>query len=74
MVNRIEIKGDFISLDKLLAREFGFAGQQLSAQTLELNPGLADAGFYLPHGTVVILPDFNPLEVQVAEPVISLFD
>lgn len=74
MAETIEVKGDFISLDLLLARKFGFVGQRLSARALELNPGLADAGYYLPHGTVVTLPDFNPIEAQTIEPVISLFD
>jgi phage tail protein X len=74
MADRITIAGDNLTVDLLLYRRDGRAGQALVEAAYELNPGLADLGPVLPVGTVVLLPD-RPLQPRAAlrEPV-SLFD
>lgn len=75
MSEHVTIAGDFITLDLLLTRKFGFAGQKLLQQTLDLNPGLAGLGEFIPHKTVVTLPDEVNQEEEplTPEPNYSLF-
>ena len=74
MPDRITIAGDNLTVDLLLYRRDGRAGQALVEETYELNPGLAADGPVLPVGRVVLLPD-RPSRPRPAlrEPV-SLFD
>ncbi len=45
-------------LDEILAAEFGAdLARQLLTPTLDLNPGLAALGPYIPPGTNILLPD-----------------
>ena len=60
-------------LDALLAERFGaVAGRDLVVATLALNPGLADAGPFLPEGKTILLPD-APAATPPARVVVSLF-
>jgi phage tail protein X len=74
MPTNISVKGDDVTLDLLLWRRFGRAGQSMTEEALGLNPGLAALGAVIPLGTVVVLPD-APLAAAVAtvQPV-SLFE
>jgi len=57
MTQSLTISGTSISLDLLLWRRYGDAGQALLVAAYGLNPGLAALGPILPAGTVVTLPD-----------------
>lgn len=60
-------------LDQILAAEFGAVrGRSLLSATLDLNPGLADAGPFIPLGRTIVLPD-RPVETTATRPVVSLF-
>lgn len=51
------LQGD--TVDRICHRVFGRTSGVVEA-VLEANPGLADMGVILPHGTVVKLPDIAP--------------
>lgn len=68
----ITIKGEGISLDLLLWRRYGKAGQNLLSEVFNLNPGLAAKGYDLPLGTVVIVPEL-PVSETKPRPVVDLF-
>ncbi len=53
----IAMQGD--TVDAICQRVFGRTAGVTEA-VLEANPGLADLGPVLPHGTVLDLPDTNP--------------
>jgi len=73
MPTPILISGEDIMLDALLAEKFGaVAGRDLVMATLALNPGLADAGPFLPEGRTILLPD-PPTSTGAARVVVSLF-
>ncbi len=62
------------TLDALLWREAGRTGA-LVLQTLDANPGLADLGDVLPHGTAVVIPEAALHTPAVADqPLIQLWD
>jgi phage tail protein X len=73
MTETITIKGEGITLDLLLWRRFGRAGQALVEAALQLNAGLAALGAELPLGTRVTLPE-EPTAAATTETAISLFD
>lgn len=54
------------TLDALCYRVLGRTGA-VTEQALELNPGLADLGPVLPHGTLVTLPDEQAAEPAIAD-------
>lgn len=72
MTETVTIRGDGISLDLLLWRRFGVAGQALLTTTLDLNPGLAACGAILLLGTVVVLPE-APLPAVATDQPVDLF-
>lgn len=72
MAETITVKGEGLTLDKLLWRRYGVRGQSLVEEALEINPGLAALGPVLPFGTVVMLPELPP-ETAPAVAVVSLF-
>lgn len=74
MADIITIAGDNLSLDLLLYRRDGRAGQALLEAALEANPGLAERGPVLPVGLVVVLPDRPVVVRQALRQPISLFD
>ena len=59
------------TVDSLVDRALGKTSGSVEA-VLEANPGLADLGLFLPHGTKVVLP----IAAQVADetPIIQLWD
>ncbi len=62
------------TLDALLWRHAGRTAALVEA-TLEANPGLADLGDVLPHGTAVEIPDAALFAPPVADkPLIKLWD
>lgn len=73
MPKTITIRGDNISVDLLLWREYGVRGRALLEQTLDINPGLAALGPIIPHGQSVTLPDLPATSAVQSVPVISLF-
>ncbi len=73
MAETITIRGDGITVDLLLWRRYGVRGKSLVEQTLTGNPGLAALGPYLPHGTVVSLPDLPPAAARPVRKAVSLF-
>lgn len=73
MAETITIRGDGITVDLLLWRRYGVRGKSLVEQTLDTNPGLAALGPYLPHGTIVNLPDLPPVAARPARKAVSLF-
>jgi phage tail protein X len=74
MADIITIAGDNLTLDLLLYRRDGRAGQALVEAALEANPGVADLGAVLPVGAVVTLPDRPIVVRQALRQPISLFD
>lgn len=73
MSQQIPIRGEGITADLLLFRIHGIAGQALVEEMLEMNPGLADLGEFIPLGTVVTVPDLPSPDAFVARPVVTLF-
>lgn len=61
MATVIAHQGD--SLDALCWRHYGRTAG-VTEQALEANPGLADLGPVIPHGTAVTLPDAAPQAEQ----------
>ncbi|PRD40865.1 phage tail protein [Phyllobacterium phragmitis] len=73
MPETVTIRGEDMTLDLILWRRFGVRGQSLVEQALEINPGLAELGPYIPLGTVVTLPDLPPEQSAPRRHVVSLF-
>lgn len=74
MAEQVTIEGQGITLDLLLWRRFGIAGQALLEATYELNRGIAALGAVLPAGTVVTLPDPpSPRSAAATVTVVDLF-
>ncbi len=69
----VTIAGDGISLDLLLWRRYGAAGQALLTEALTLNPGLAALGVFPPPGTVVTLPELPTVDTTVSTDPVDLF-
>lgn len=65
----VTVVQDQMTVDLLVWRALGRQDQQLVEQTLELNPGLASAGVFLPIGTVVVLPELEPVRARLRETV-----
>lgn len=75
MMETVEVRGEFLTVDILLVRRFGYAGQKLLAETLALNSGLSNHGPFIEMGTVLVLPEApSAAFVSTDEPTISLFD
>lgn len=56
LVERVVVKGDGITLSRLLWRRFQRPVPGQLARTLDANPGLAALGPYIPPGTSVTIP------------------
>lgn len=74
MPKRVVVKGEGITLDLLLWREHGPAGERLVEVAHRLNPGLAAlCAPDIPVGTPVILPDRPPRDRVTPRRVVDLF-
>ena len=61
------------TLDALVYRHLG-ATAGIVEQEFELNPGLADHGPLLPHGTAVDLPAYNTVATPTNRVLVQLWD
>lgn len=59
------------TIDAICYRVFGRTAG-ITEQVLALNPGIADLGPTLPHGTAVLLPDIAPQPQRT--PTVQLWD
>lgn len=78
MATTIKVAGTGITVELLLWRHGKRRGATSArlTETLNLNPGLAALGPFLPLGTVVVLPDLPPASQRsmTRAPAVSLFD
>jgi phage tail protein X len=78
MATTIKVAGTRITVELLLWRHGKRRGTTSArlAETLNLNPGLAALGPFLPLGTKVVLPDLPPASQRATAnaPAVSLFD
>ena len=68
----VTVEADGLTLDLVLWRAHGVAGQALLEETLDINPGLAAMGPYLPIGTRLRMPG-PPRTSPRTEDVVTLF-
>lgn len=74
IVEVITIRGDEISVDKLCARRWRQYLPGYVERVLDINPGLAAFGPFLPIGTKVMLPQPSTQEKQGAVQVLRLWE
>ena len=78
MATTVKVANNGMTVELLLWRHGKRRGQTAARlpETLNLNPGLAALGPFLPLGTAVVLPDLPPIEeaVRAVAPAVSLFD
>lgn len=72
-MEKITVSREHTTLDLLLFRRFGAAGQSLLESVLDANRGLAAKGPVLPVGTVVTLPEQLGRTSAAERPVVDLF-
>lgn len=72
-MEQIRMSREHITLDLLLFRRFGAAGQFLLESVLDANRGLAAKGPVLPVGTIVTLPEQLGRTSTGERPVVDLF-
>lgn len=70
MAGRVVAAQQGDTVDQICLRHYGRTGGVTEA-VLDANPGLADAGVILPHGTTVRLPDLAP---PASAPTVQLWD
>jgi len=67
------VQGDGLTVDAIIWQRYRRRTPRLFEQTLELNPGLAELGPMIPHGTTLRIPLLPPpAERQVT--VVRLWD
>ena len=54
------VDGQYLPLDLIIWRRYKRKTPGLVEATLDLNPGLADLGHFIPQGTVVTIPVDKP--------------
>ena len=69
LMERITVMGDDLTVSLIVWRRFKRPMPGLVEQTLDLNPGLADLGHYLPVGTQFMLPIPTPRPKTVLNPI-----
>ncbi|MDO9428460.1 MAG: tail protein X [Methylobacterium sp.] len=78
MATQIKVAGTGITVELLLWRHGKRRGATSArlVETLNLNPGLAALGPFLPLGTRVVLPDLPPVDdvARTTAPAVTLFD
>ncbi len=73
MSTKITVTGEGITLDLLLVRVHGWAGQNLITEALGLNPGIAGEGVFLTTGREVLIPDLPTETTVTPKPTVDLF-
>jgi|TARA_A100001391_G_scaffold44812_4_gene26288 phage tail protein X len=73
MMEKVTVSREHTTLDLLLFRRFGAAGQFLLESVLDANRGLAAKGPVLPVGTIVTLPEQLGRTSTGERPVVDLF-
>lgn len=69
VTERVTVEGEFVTVSLIVWRRFKHPMPGLVAEVLDLNPGLADLGPYLPVGTRFDMPVPTPREPTILEPV-----
>lgn len=69
IIERITVEGEFITVSLIVWRRFRRPMPGLVEQILDLNPGLAAFGPYLPVGTTFDMPVPTPREPAILDPV-----
>jgi len=69
IVELVTVEGEFISVSLIIWRRFRRPMPRLLEQILDLNPGLAALGPYLPVGTRFNMPVPTPREPALLEPI-----
>lgn len=73
MPEKMIVRGDGLVLDAILAAKYDpVTARKILAATLDLNPGLAALGPFLPRGTTFLIPD-KPAEKVTGRQVVNLF-
>lgn len=72
-MTEIVVTGERVTLDLILWRRFGAVDDAMLTAALELNPGLADLGPFIPIGREVKLPEFKTAAPESSAQVVSLF-
>ena len=69
IIERITVEGEFITVSLVVWRRFKRPMPGLVEQILDLNPGLADLGPFLPVSTVFSMPVPTPRVPAMLDPV-----
>ena len=65
LYERVTVMGEDLTVSLIVWRRFRTPVPGLVERTLDINPGLADLGHYLPLGTVFLLPIPAPRKPQL---------
>lgn len=69
LVEKVTVMGEDLTVSLICWRRFKRPMPGLVELTLDINPGLAELGHYLPVGTVFLLPIPAPRKPVVLDPV-----
>ena len=72
LYERVTVMGEDLTVSLIVWRRFRTSMPGLVERTLDINPGLADVGHYLPVGTTFLLPIPAPRKPAVL-PAIKLW-
>lgn len=69
LIEPVIVEGEGLTVSLLVWRKFRRPMPGLAERILDLNPGLADLGAFIPVGTEVLVPIPTPRPAKVVEPV-----
>ena len=69
LTETVTVEGDFLTVSLLVWRRFKRPMPGLVEQILDINPGLANLGHYLPVGTVLSMPIPQPRKKTLLAPI-----
>jgi len=69
IIERVTVQGDFITVSLIVWRRFRQPMPGLVERIYDMNQNLAEAGSYLPVGTVFDMPIPAPRPVTVLDPI-----
>lgn len=69
LIEPVTVEGEFLTISLLVWRRFKRPMPGLVEQILDINPGLADLGHYLPVGTVLNMPIPQPRKKTLLAPI-----